>query len=94
MFVRARFEGGHHAAKFTFIWVVLNIFIYAVWILNFVVPLGKKFLEMFSESLNTGVWDLLELLTPVGLIILYYVVVQVVLFIIAYILFKNFLNKW
>lgn len=93
MFVRVKFEGGRHAAKFTFIWIILNILIYSVWIFNSVVSLGKEFLEMFSESLNTGVWNLLELLTPVGLIILYYVVVQIVLAIIGLALLNNFLNR-
>lgn len=94
MFVKTNFEGGSRAKIFTFIWVILNILVYGIYIINAVIPYGKEFLTILNNSLNTGSWDLFALLTPIGMILLYYIIVQIILFVIAYILGKNFLNNW
>ena len=94
MFVKTNFEGGSRAKMFTFIWVILNILVYGIYIINAIIPYGKEFLTILNNSLNTGSWDLFALLTPIGMILLYYIIVQIILFVIACILGKNFLNNW
>lgn len=93
MFVKTNFDGGSRAKMFAFIWVILNILIYGVYIIDAVIPYGKEFLTILNNSLNNGSWDLFALLTPIGMILLYYIIVQIILFVIAYILGKNFLNN-
>ena len=50
--------------------LILKLGLWAIWIVYMVIPQGSKFITMLNESLNSHVWDVRALLTPILILIL------------------------
>lgn len=73
---------------------LIGLVIYlAILIFNVFIPFGADFLNLLQVSLDTGVWDVMSLVTPIGYLIGYSMLLTVVYYVIMFILFANFANK-
>lgn len=85
MFVKYTFEG-NEMRPFFIAGIIVKLAIIAVFIFMVLIPFGGEFLTLLEESLNTSVWDLSELLKPIGMIILYFFILTVIESIIAFLI--------
>lgn len=55
---------------------IIRVIALAVFIIDVIIPIGGEFLNLLEGYLNNGGWDLLTLLTPIGWILLYFVLLE------------------
>ena len=84
---------GPGTMKYVITFWISQLILLAIWIQSSISH-GIRFMTLLENSLNSQQWDLLSLLTPIGIIILYYFCTEVILGIIAYLLFKRMSNKF
>lgn len=87
MIVKSNYEG-EGMAKYSFFAMFVKLAVIASWVFLAVIPFGGEFLDLLQASLNTQVWEVKTLLTPIGEILLYAVAAFIVEFIIAFITLK------
>lgn len=71
MIFKSSFKG-EGMTKYGVFAILLKIDVWASWIYFAIIPYGGKFIDLLQASLNNGVWDIRELLTPILMIILWF----------------------
>lgn len=92
MFVKFK-ASGEGTSKYVITFLIIKIIFLGLYVFDCLIPFGKDFIMALQDSLNTNKWDLMSLVIPVGWMLLYYFILEVLLFGIAYLLFKRMTNK-
>ena len=81
---------GKYAINYMILFYLCVVLYYTVFIVRVVIPEGTTFIQRLQSSLDTQRWDLLNLLQPIGWIIVAWLVVQACVAVSALLLYKVF----
>lgn len=85
---------GSGSFKYMAAYWLWTIVVYAAWFISVFLPYGEKFLNLLQTQMNEQKWELLKLLTPIFYIIGYWFICQVLIIVIAIVLFKIWKEKY
>lgn len=84
---------GPSAWKYLLVYYVAVILLLVAWVISVLIPYGTKFLQSLEYSLNSGVWNLMELFTPIFWIVVYLIVVGLLRMLFAFIAYKAYVSR-